>query len=50
MSSSGAVTRVIGTLVHLMAAANFGVAIFKQLTRNPVPKASNISRYCVADF
>ena len=39
MSSSGAVARVIGTLVHLMAAANFGVAIFKQLTRSPVSKA-----------
>ena len=38
-SGSGPVMRLIGTLVHLAAAANFGVAIFKQLTRNPVPKA-----------
>ena len=38
-SSGGPVMRVIGTLVHLAAAANFGAAIFKQLTRNPVPKA-----------
>ena len=37
-SSSSATARVIGTLVHLMAAANFGVAIYKQLNRSPVPK------------
>ena len=38
MSSPSGTMRFIGTLVHLMAAANFGVAIYKQLTRGAVPK------------